>query len=226
MTAKWLVSMAVALAVVGCGSSSSDGSSTGGGGGGGGGGGNTLPSGTLAGTAFTPADGTAAVLPPTSCSVAGTGVNGNGVAIVFTNVAGTSGTYQSVGACNDKANATVVSAIVARVNVTGGTAAAIGPGTYTLTPGTPFPDASGNVNYTFLGYSKTNATCVNAAASVTATSGTVTISTLTGTRATGSLTVAFSDGSTFSGPFDVALCNVSFDVCALQSCTGPASCIP
>jgi hypothetical protein len=215
--------MAVALTFVGCGSSSSDGSSTGGGGGGGGG---TLPSGTLAGTAFTPVDGTAAVLPPTACSVAGTGVNGNAVAIVFTNLAGTCSAYQAVGACNDKANATVVSAIVARVNVTGGTATAIGPGTYALTPGTPFPDASGNVNYTFIGYSKTNATCVNAAASVTATSGTVTISTLTGTRATGSLTVAFSDGSTFSGPFDVALCSVSFDVCALQSCTGPPSCIP
>jgi hypothetical protein len=213
----------VVLTFVGCGSSSSDGSSTGGGGGGGGG---TLPSGTLAGTAFTPADGTAAVLPPTACSVAGTSVNGTAVTMVFSSITSTCTTYQALGACNDKANVTVVTAGIARVNAAGGTASAIGPGTYNLTTGTPVPDATGNYNYVFLGYSRTNATCVNAAATVTATSGSITITSITATRATGSINIAFSDGSTFSGPFDVALCSVSFNVCALQSCTGPASCIP
>jgi hypothetical protein len=217
-----MVSIGAALVLAACGSSSSDSS---GNGGGGGGGGSTLPTGTLGGVAFTPVDGLAFSFAPTSCTVQGFNVGMTALGLAFTSVAGSCSVFQAVGACNDKANATLVSAIFSKVS-TSGTASAIVPGTYALTTGQPLPDASGNMAVTSMNYTKTNATCVNAAASVTATSGSLTIATITTTRVTGSLNVAFSDGSTFGGNFDVALCSAPFNVCDMQSCGNSGTCIP
>jgi hypothetical protein len=191
----------------------------------GGGGGNTLPSGTLGGAAFTPVDGVAVLLPTSPCNISGTSLSATAMLLAFTNVPSTCSAFQAVGACNDKANAILVSVAIARTNVSG-TASAIGPGTYSLTTGTVTPDGSGNVTRTNLNYSKTNATCVDAAASVTPTSGSVTITSLTSSRVTGSLTMAFSDGSSFSGTFDMAICGVSFNVCDVGSCSGTGTCVP
>jgi hypothetical protein len=204
---------------VACGSSTSTSSS------GGGGGGNTLPAGTLGGAAFTPVDGVAVSLPTSPCNFSGTSLSATAMLLAFTNVPSTCSAFQAVGACNDKANAILVSVAIARTNASG-TASAIGPGTYSLTTGTVTPDASGNLTRTNLNYSKTNATCVDAASSVTPTSGSVTITSVTSSRVTGSVTMAFSDGSSFSGNFDVAICGVSFNVCDVGSCSGTGTCVP
>jgi hypothetical protein len=203
---------------VACGSSTSSS--------GGGGGGTTLPSGTLGGAAFTPVDGVAVWLPARTCTFGGATVSATAMLLAFTNVPSSCSAYQTVGACNDKANAIVVSAAIEKGNVSGGTASTIGPGTYSLTNGTVTPDASGNFTRTNLSYSKTNATCVNAASLVNPTSGSVTITSLTSSQVTGSVTVAFSDGSSFSGNFDVAICGVSFNVCDVGSCSGTGTCVP
>jgi hypothetical protein len=205
---------------VACGSSTTSSSS------GGGGGGNTLPSGTLGGVAFTPVDGVAVSLPVRSCVFGGVNTSATAMLIAFTNVPNSCSAFQAVGACNDKANATLVSVTIEKANVLGGTASAIGPGTYVLNNGPPTPDASGYFTRTNLNYSKTNATCVDAAASVTPTSGSVTLTSVTSSQVAGSVTVAFSDGSSFSGSFDVAICGVSFNVCDAGNCTGTGTCVP
>ena len=193
---------------------------------GGGGAGNTLPSGTLGGVGFTPVDGVALLLPVRTCTFSGASVSATAMLLAFTNVPSTCSAFQVVGACNDKASAILVSVAIEKGNASGGTASAIGPGTYGLTIGPPTPDASGNFTRTNLNYSKTNATCVDAASSVTPTSGSVTITSLTSSQVTGSVTAAFSDGSTFSGNFDVPICGVSFNVCDVGSCSGTGTCVP
>ena len=215
MTTRTSLSIAFAIAITACGSSDNSG----------GGGGGSLPSGTLGGTAFTPADATAVALAPKTCTISGVSVSASALALIFTNVASTCSAFQAVGACNDKANATAIFAEIAKGNISGTAVTAIGPGTYPLSTGNPTPDASGNFTFTSINYSKTNATCVDAASSVSATSGSVTLTSVTPAVA-GSITVAFSDGSSFSGNFSsLALCGVSFDVCSLESCSGPGTCV-
>ena len=216
MTTRTPLSIALAIAITACGSSANSG---------GGGGAGSLPSGTLGGAAFTPVDAAAVALAPKTCTISGVSASASALGLIFSNVPSTCSAYQAVGACNDKANATAVVAEIAKANVTGTAVTAIGPGTYPLSTGNPTLDASGNATFTSIIYSKTNAACVDAASSVQATSGAVTLTSVT-PAVTGSITVTFSDGSSFSGSFgSLALCSVSFDVCSLESCSGPSTCV-
>jgi hypothetical protein len=222
MNTRKLFVLSVAVALAACGSSSSSTSS--------GGGGDANPTGTLAGAAFSPTSSLAAVYPQASCPIPGTtppvSVSATALVLGFTSLSNSCSVYQAIGVCDQKANMVGVMAQVARANIYGASVA-LTPGTYALNPN-PSPDAQGNLAIADFAYVKTNATCVDAAGSVTATAGSVTIASITATRATGSMSVTFSDSSTFSGSFDVAICPVTGSICSMiaSTCSGTPTCVP
>lgn len=177
----------------------------------------TLPNMTLGGAGFTAADGIAVTVAPRTCG--GGGVTG--LVLVFTSLPNTCGVAQGIGACNEKASATVASIRVVRVNLTSAVGA-IGAGTYTYSA-SPAPDASGNIVSIEADYTKTNATCGHTAASSTLSAATVTVTSATATRVAGTASATFTDGSTVSGVFDLPTCAMTIDPCV--NCGTPA-CIP
>lgn len=222
MKSARLMMLGVALTMAGCGSSSGG---SGGTPGGGGGAGFTAPSGSLGGTAFTATGAIGIAYTPAVCTIGGT-VGFTMLQVLFTNVPNLCSAYLAVGQCSDKANLVAVNAGVQRYKP-GGATTALTAGTYPLTLTTPAADANGNYTQTFIGYMKTNVTCVDAAAAVTTTAGSLTISTISATRVTGSLTATFSDGGSYSGPFDVPICADSTSICTMMNgCTGTPACVP
>jgi hypothetical protein len=88
-------------------------------------------------------------------------------------------------------------------------------------------DVNGNFTQASINYIKTNATCIPQS-SITTTAGSVIISTISATRVTGSISATFSDGSSYSGPFDVPICADSTSVCSFvnNTCgTGTPACV-
>lgn len=196
-------------------------------GGGGGGGGGPL-SGTLAGAPFTPTDGGAIVVAPTTCTVGSVTIHVSALLIGFGSFSGLCSFAQTNGLCADKANAIIVSNNILKGGLVQ-TPTAVGPGDYTVTTGTAVPDANGNFTVAPGNYNKTNATCVSVNSSSANPGGKITISSVTSTNVTGTMAnVTFADGSYLNGSFDVPICSVTVDICALLNntlCTTRA-CIP
>jgi hypothetical protein len=201
-----------------------------GGGGGGGGGGPTGPvGGTVGGAPFTPAEGGALVIPPTQCTVTGTGtVRVSGLLLGFGSFVGLCAYAQQAHFCDEKASSTIAALQIMKAGLVQAQTA-VGPGSYPITTTTPVPDANGNFGLNGGGLTITGPACA-LTSSPDASSGTITISSVGATRATGSLDVGFSDGSHLAGSFDVPLCTYTPDICALLNDTtcggGSPGCIP
>jgi len=188
-------------------------------------------SGTIFGQPFTPAEGSGLTLSETTCTIEGTTGSGTGLAIRFGNgfgsVPGLCPFVQSNGVCANKANATTVDLLVARANLSGGTAGPVQPGTYTISA-IPSTDGQGNVILATARITKTGAApdCGTPTATFDATSGTIRIDAI-GSHIVGSASLTFpSGGGTLSGSFDVPTCALAVDVCSALSCTTPATCVP
>ena len=215
-----MLASAVALALAACG----------GGGGGGGGGGPTGPvSGTVGGTAFTPAEGGALVVPPTDCTVTGTGtVHVSGLIIGFGSFTGLCAYAQAAHFCDEKASATLIGLQLMKGGLVQAQAP-VGPGTYPITTAAPVPDASGNFGVNGGSVTVTGAACTPSTTS-DAASGSITIAAVDSTRVQGNLSVGFGAGNSIAGAFDLPLCAYTPDICALLNGTtcggGSPGCIP
>jgi hypothetical protein len=205
--------LAVTLTLAGCSGSSSGGSS---------GTDFTAPSGTLGGIDFAATGAVGLTYGPSVCFIPDYNWGFTGLSLLFSNEPNLCSAIAGAGPCTAKANEVVVGAGVWRKHPLGATIA-LTVGTYPLSLATPVADANGNSTQTSIGYSMTDATCV--ATDVYATAGSLTISTISATRVTGSMTATFSDGSDYSGPFDVATCVDPNWACHGGLC-GPLTCIP
>jgi len=202
---------ALALAVMGavmaaCGGGSSGGSS---------------PGGSTGGTGPTGGSSTQIgfVLPATTCS----GISLAGVAVfVATNQSISNACTQVSNACVKYANLDGVALIVANYTSTG-TAAAVTPGTYSIST---TPSTSGTMAFATL--VETDASCNSDAPSGTA-SGTITLTSVTSTTVTGSYDITLGSQN-LTGTIDATLCTTTFpgDVCSGSSsgtCTGTTQCL-
>lgn len=199
--------LVLAAALAACGKSSSQSSAS-------------AASGTIMGSGFTPADSGA--LSTTFTCDFGTGPRSVSVlALGFSSFANVCGFATNAGLCGDVASSLIVSVTILSAPASG-TAAPIGPGTYTM--GTHI-DQNNNVVSADATIAKVDATCTPATGIPTVPSGTITISG-TSPRLTGSLDLTFEDGSHFAGALDLAPCGAPVDFCSLVtgSCTTPVCC--
>jgi hypothetical protein len=183
-------------------------------------------SGSFGGQPFTAADASALTLTQGTCSFDGTTATATGVLLGFGTFSGLCSLVTQTQGCGTKASATIVTALVVRANVAGGTPGAVQPGTFTI-GATAVPDAQGNVTVVDALATRTDATCGEPAAVPGVTGGTVTLTAI-GARVTGSIDLTFSDGGRVTGSFDVPECGFQTDVCTLidpASCTS-SPCIP
>jgi hypothetical protein len=174
--------------------------------------------GTIGGASFTPADGMAFVIAPTTCTFSGVTESVSAVAVSFSSFPGMC-QFANEHLCDDKKDVTGVSAAITRFGPSA-SLATIGPGTYKLSTQTA-PDENGVFTLVVASASKNNEHCDDTMSGVTASAGTITIDAIS-PKVKGSLTLTFSDGSTFSGSFDAPNClGASFDFC---DPTAPGTC--
>lgn len=179
---------------------------------------------------FTPLDGTAVLLAPTTCSIPFVGTtSASGLAIELTSFPGACDFVAATGMCGSKASATLLAALAVRGVVGGGTAAPFGPGTYPYLRNPP----TGSFLACTAGAARTDATCgATADLSASQSGGRIVVTTVTATRVTGSLDLEFDDGTVYRQPFDVALCPATVDLCSLVGSGGcvagfpPWECVP
>jgi hypothetical protein len=183
-------------------------------------------SGTVSGQPFTPADASALVLSAATCDFDGTAANATGLLIGFGSFHGLCALVTGHAGCANKANATIVTALLVRANVVGGDAGPVRPGTYTVSAQTPVPDAQGNITIPQALISKTDAACGTPQIPV-AIGGTIRIDAI-GPNVTGSADLTFDDGSRVAGDFSTPACGFQTDVCtalAGGNCTAEP-CVP
>lgn len=190
------------------------------------------PAGTLAGAggglgAFTAAEMGALVVNPTTCPISPTqSAHLAGIFLGFPSFQGLCSLLEAYGFCFDKANSTIVGVQIANVGLVQSQTVP-GPGTYTVTVGTPVPDANGNFQVTGVSWSRAGPSpaCSNAGSS-DASGGTVTIDTITATQVTGSMNVTFADGSTLAGSFTAASAPLGVNVCQVVTGCSSSACVP
>lgn len=176
---------------------------------------------------FTPADATAVVFPATTCDIPIVGVTSiSGLAILEGSFDGACEFITASRFCDRKADATLVLSVAVRGVTGGGTAPALGPGTY---PYLAAPPTSATFAAAIASAAKTDDAC--SALPGTATSmdaGQIVVSSITADRATGSLDLRFDDGSSRGGSFDLPLCPPPADLCALLTGAGCGvrACLP
>jgi hypothetical protein len=183
--------------------------------------------GTVGGQPFTAVDTSALRLGEEVCAIGGVAANASGLLLGF-------GTFQGLCAfvtqnqgCGSKANATIVTVLVARANITGASPGPVQPGTYTIAASTPAVDSQGNVLVADGLAIRNGATCTDAALPEV-TGGTVQLTTV-GTRVAGSVDLTFADGGRVAGSFDVPACGFQTDVCTVLAggdCVGEPPCVP
>lgn len=185
--------------------------------------------GTILGQPFTPADGAAVALDGARCDFDGFDANATGLVLGFGDFQGLCALVTNSQGCGVKADATIVTAVVVRANVLGGTPPSVGPGTYAVPSATPLPDAQGNVSLVQAVVARTDATCGDTSGNPVATGGSVRIDSVEASRVTGFADLTFEGtGGRVSGAFSVPRCALQADVCTVLSggaCTGQV-CVP
>jgi hypothetical protein len=167
--------------------------------------------GTIMGTPFTPTDRGALIVPAATCTIPGIGTRSVAVlALGFSSFPNLCGFVTTTGLCGDVAGSLVVSATVMS-SPAAGTASPIGPGTYGIGMSV---DGQGNIVVAGADITKVDAVCTPDAAIPDAQSGSITIATVS-PRVTGTLDVTFTDGSRFSGNFDLPTCSAAVDFCTV-----------
>jgi hypothetical protein len=177
-------------------------------------------SGTAAGQPFTAADISALSLSQETCELAGVSASATGLLLGFGTFQGLCTFVTQNQGCANKANATIVTALIVRANVLGGNPGPVGPGTYVVGGSTPLPDAQGNVTIPQALVVRNDATCQDTSGTPTATSGTIQI-TSAGARIAGTVDLTFEDGGRVTGSFDVPACGFQTDVCTVLAGGGP-----
>ncbi len=174
---------------------------------------------------FASVDATAVLSPINDCTLPVVGSTvASGVALVFSDVSGACGfATDTVDLCGGKANASLVVALAVDGQV-GGTAApplATGFYPYLATPPTGFFKAA-------LGTAARYDGSCSVLQSLDMVGGSITLSSLSPTLVAGSVDLHFEDGSVYQATFDVNVCPVTLDLCALVSplgCVSP-TCVP
>ncbi len=168
----------------------------------------TAFAGTIGGAPFTPAEASAFVIAPTTCSnpeFAGAKVTM--VEVQFWSYAGACALAVDSGFCGVKAGSRGASVAVFRENVNGGDVPPIAPGTYT-DAGTHVVDANGNVTFFWRGIGAFDGACAPATTGMPKepTGGSLTLEEVSATRVRGHAELSFDNGDVLSGSFDAPVC--------------------
>ena len=176
---------------------------------------------------FTPVDGAAVLLAPTTCSVPFVGTtSASGLAIALTSFSGTCDFVTATNLCGSKGSATLLLALAVAGDAGGGTVGALAPGTYPFLADPP----TGAFHAALASAARTTATC--GGSRVAMNGGSITVATVSTTRVTGSLDLHFADGTAYQHPFDLAVCPLTVDLCSQigsPKCTAtipPWTCVP
>ena len=183
--------------------------------------------GTLAGKPFNPVDATAFRMEPRACNQLGAG-SYTIVWVQFSIVAGSCALATGQGYCAARAGAVTANVAVVLANEGGGTAPAIGPGTY-RTRDSGLVDASGNAGWVWADVGRRDAACAALPGGPKEGGlGTVVLEEVGTARVRGTATFAFDDGSTLAGTFDAPACSAPGDeLCAsLKGGCTSTSCEP
>lgn len=176
---------------------------------------------------FAPQDGAAVILPSIVCTLPVVGSAAlSGIGIELGDYVGVCNTLSSIpgGFCGAKADATTMAAVAAKGVPGAGSVSAAGPGTYPYLAAPPAGPFQGAIARAVVDGPYPQCTAV--AGPLDMIGGSVTISAVDGTHVAGSVDATFEDGSVFQGSFDVALCPLSLDLCAvLGPCFG-YTCVP
>jgi hypothetical protein len=170
---------------------------------------------------FTPQDGAAVILAPTTCSILSVGsTSAAALAIGFTSFGGACNFATTTLLCGSRANSTLLLALAIGGRVGGGTVGALGPGTYPYLANPP----TGSFVAATASAARTDASCNALPGSpLGMTGGSIVVSSVTATRVAGSLDLQFKDGTAYQQPFDLAICPVTVDLCSL---VGSLGCVP
>ena len=225
-----LLSLVAVLAA--CGGSSSSGSSA--------------LSGTIGGTPFTASTELALFGTGNACNISLAAGIPLGVSMAVTGLTSATTTCTEALTCVTHKNSQVVSLIIAKANLTTGTAPGLAVGTYQFidlatlatNPPTFAPDSNGNIAIFIADVTGLNATCLpTPTAGYTVTSGSLNVTAVTATSVTGTVSLTLGNGQgSVSGTFTASGCGVpAFDACAalngitsgggLDTCTGTPTCI-
>ena len=150
------------------------------------------------------------------------------VQVRLTTAGNVCGQAQEHAFCAEQAAAATASLTIVRANASGGIAPAIGPGTYASSDGNAV-DENGNFMWFWSSWDRLDASCgLLPGGPKEGGLGTVTFDEVGPTRIRGSADIAFDDGSTLSGPFDVAVCDApGAELCAsLKGGCSSVACVP
>lgn len=173
---------------------------------------------------FTPSSGAAVILAPTTCTnIAFLGPTAmSGILIDLTSGADACNVLTQAKQCGTGSGSTALLAAAVSGVVGGSTVAPAGPGTYPWLANPP----SGAFNASTITAAQVDAVCTSAPGSPAHMSGgSVVISTVTASNVSGSMDVHFDNGQAYTHPFDVAVCPVSIDICALFSFCASHTCV-
>jgi len=173
---------------------------------------------------FTPANGAAVILAPSTCSnIAALGPTAiSGILLELVSGGGDAcNILTKAKTCGAGAGSTTVLAGALTGIVGGATVGQAGPGTYSFLTNPP----TGAFNASISSAAQVDATCTATGALPQQQGGSITISTVTASRVTGAMDLHYDNGQAYTAPFDVALCPVSIDVCSLFSFCGTHTCV-
>lgn len=172
---------------------------------------------------FTPSSGAAVILAPATCNIAFVGSTAlSGILIELTSAADACKVLTQAGRCGFGSGSTTLLA-GAFSGVAGGTTVApAGPGTYPWLANPP----SGAFNASTTSAVQVDAICTAASSPTDMSGGSIVISTVTASRVSGSMDVHFDNGQAYTHPFDVAICPISIDACALFGPCLSNTCVP
>ncbi|HUU03939.1 MAG TPA: hypothetical protein VM425_21060 [Myxococcota bacterium] len=173
---------------------------------------------------FIPSGGSATILAPTNCNISFVGDAAiAGIVIDLTSYAESCDVIDATQLCGNKADSTRVLGLVLSGEVGGASTDPVGAGTYRFQADPPsgvFTAAAGTA-------AQVDTLCQpQPGTSVAAMSGgSITISSVTETRVTGTANMRFDDGQAFDQPFDVAVCQVTLDLCSRFLPCGSHDCV-
>jgi hypothetical protein len=174
---------------------------------------------------FTPASGAAVILAPATCNnIPALGPTAiSGILVELVSGADACNVLTQAKQCGAGSGSTTLLGAAFSGAVGGSSVAPAGPGTYPWLPNPP----SGTFLASIGTAAQVDATCTTASGSPTNMSGgSIAVSSVTSSRVSGSMDVHFDNGQAYKNPFDVAVCQVSIDICSLFSFCGSHTCVP